>query len=199
MLQLLQIFSHTHTAPIVRVPSGTAELLQKALDFGASGIMAPMIDTLEQAIAFVRALRYPPAGVRGMTASSRASGYGCHFKEYYAKANQGVLGIVQIETSAGLENVDAIAAIDGVDVLFIGHSDLSLALGCYGDFNAEIMLQAEAKVLAACQKHQKILGMLLKSGASAQEYSQKGFRFLGLGSDLSCMRQGLQQLKKENK
>ncbi len=196
MLRMLQVMSRTGTAPVVRVPSHTSELIKKALDFGASGVMAPMVNSAADAQAFVRALRYPPTGSRGLTASSRAAGYGYEFKEYFRQANSRITGIAQIETARAVEQADAIAAIDGVDVLFIGHSDLSLELGCFGEYAAPSMQTAEAAVLAACVRHGKKAGMLLKAGMSAEACRQKGFSFLALGGDIGCLRQGFDQLLK---
>jgi 2-keto-3-deoxy-L-rhamnonate aldolase RhmA len=196
LLRALQVMSRTDTTPVVRVPSSESDLVKKALDFGASAVMAPMINTASEAERFVRAMRYPPLGVRGLTASSRAASYGYDFKEYFRQANTRVCGIAQIETGRAVEQADAIAAVDGIDVLFIGHSDLSLELGCFGDYDSPLMRAAEGAVLDACARHGKKAGMLLKSGMSAEACQQKGFSFLALGSEIGCLRQGFDQLIK---
>ena len=99
ILHQIQVLSRTDCAVVVRVPISTSDAIKRALDYGASGVMAPMVDSAEQAAAFVRALRYPPAGIRGLTSSSRAAGYGHEFKTYFREANVSVTGIVQIETA----------------------------------------------------------------------------------------------------
>lgn len=194
LLRLLQVLSRTGTTPVVRVPSGTSDLVQKALDFGASAIMAPRINGQREAAGFVAALRYPPAGTRGLTRSCRAADFGYSFGDYFRQANARLTGIVQVETAAAVEQADAIAATDGVDALFIGHSDLSLALGCFEDMSAPAMQEAEKKVLNACAKYGKKAGMLLKAGMPVEHYRQKGFSLLALGSDLGCLKQGFDTL-----
>jgi len=196
LLRLLQVTCHTGTTPVVRVPSRNSDLIKKALDGGAGAIMAPMLNSADEAREFVSLLRYPPLGVRGITASSRAAGYGYGFKEYYEKANSRVCGMAQIETARAVEQADSIAAVDGIDVLFIGHSDLSLDLGCFREFAAPRMLAAEENVLAACARHGKKAGILLRAGMSAAACRQKGFSLLALGSDGGCLRQGFDQLLK---
>ena len=196
LLRLLQVTSHTGTAPVVRVPARDSDLIKKALDSGAGAIMAPMINSAAEAREFVSLLRYPPLGVRGLSSSIRATAYGCGFKDYFQKANSRVCGIAQIETARAVEQADGIASVDGIDVLFIGHSDLSLDLGCFGEYAAPPMLAAEQTVLAACARHGKKAGMLLRAGMSAEACRQKGFSFLALGSDGGCLRQGFDQLLK---
>ena len=194
VLRMIQVLSRTGCAPIVRVPTSTSETIKWALDFGASGVMAPMVESAEQAAAFIRTLRYPPAGSRGLTSSSRAAGYGYDFRDYFRDANAKITGIVQIETAQGVAQADAIAATAGVDVLFIGHSDLSLALGCFENLTAPVMQAAEATVLAACVRHGRKAGMLFRVGMTAELYRQKGFSVLALGSDVGCLKQGYNQL-----
>lgn len=198
VLRMIQVLAATPTAAVVRVPSAGSDQVKRVLDFGASGIMAPMIDSAADAAAFVRALRYPPAGTRGLTGSSRASGYGHGFAKYFGEANARLTGIVQIETARALARVDEIAAVDGVDVVFIGHSDLSLALGCFEDLKSRVMAEAEARVLEACARSGKTAGMLLKAGMPAAPYRDKGFRLIALGSDLGCLKAGYRKLLSEN-
>ncbi len=194
VLRQIQVLSGTPTAPIVRVPSSSSDLLGRVLDYGAAGVMAPGVDSAEQAAAFVRAMRYPPAGTRGLTASCRAAGYGTDAAAYFAAANQRLVGLAQIESPAAVANADAIAAVDGIDVLFIGHSDLSLALGCHGRLDAAPVLAAEEAVVAACRHHGKRAGLLLKAGASPTAYLERGFSVLALGSDTGCLRTGFSAL-----
>lgn len=188
-LQQIRALDGSGTVPLVRIPLLDAGMIKRFLDFGAAGIMCPMISNSEQAGALVSAMRYPPEGMRGLTGSSRASSYGAGFKDYFRDANGKLLCIAQIETAEAVENVDSIAAVPGIDVLFIGHSDLSLNLGCYNDFENGKMHSAEKVLLEACARHGKIPGMLMKSGMRADDCIQKGFRFLALGTDHSAMKQ----------
>jgi 2-keto-3-deoxy-L-rhamnonate aldolase RhmA len=198
VLRQIQVLSSADCASVVRVPSAGNDAMRRVLDFGASGVMTPMIDTAEQAAAFVRTLRYPPAGTRGLTRSCRACRYGRDFKDYFQQANASVTAMVQIETAQAVEQADAIAATDGVDVLFIGHSDLSLNLNCFDNYDAPAMRAAEDAVLSACARHGKRAGMLAKASMPVARYREKGFSVLALGSDIGCLKQGLESLLRKN-
>ena len=182
------------TAPLVRVPSLRTDIIKRVLDFGAAGIMAPMIESEEEARELIAAMRYPPDGFRSLSSGSMAAGFGWEFKEYIGRANTELLAIVQIESKAGLSAVDKVAAVDGVDVLFLGHSDLSLNLGHLNDFEHPEMLEAEGIMLDACRKHGKVAGMMLKHSMNIDEYFRKGFNFIAQGTDLSLLRGALKNL-----
>ena len=193
-LRMLQTLSATPVATVVRVPSFDNCLIKRVLDFGASAVMAPMINNATEAKNFVNALRYPPDGIRGMTSSSRASDYGYDFASYYSEANSKITGIVQIETAGAVENIEEIVAVPGVDVVFIGHSDLSLSLNCFGCFDAPVMRKAEERVLAACVRHGKIAGMQLKSSMNIDDFKDRAFSFFALGSDIGCLKNSFNSL-----
>lgn len=193
-LQQIMMLNHASSAPIVRIPALNEATIKRILDFGASGIMAPMIETREEAERLVRAMRYPPEGIRGLSSGSRAADYGFHFKEYFQRANRELLCIAQIESAAAVRNIDSIASVEGIDVLFIGHSDLSLNLGCYRQFDSEPIRSAEKAVLEAARKHGKIAGMLCKPSMSATDCIERGFRFLAMGTDLNCMKSAFRKL-----
>ncbi len=188
VLQMIRSLNGSETAPIVRIPFLRNEYIKKTLDFGAAGIMCPMVETAQDARELVDFMRYPPEGRRGFAGNSHAAGYGADFEEYFARANANLLCAAQIETARGVENVDAIAAVEGVDVLFIGHSDLSLSLGCFNNFADKKIIEAELAVLTAAKKHGKVAGMMLRSGMNAQDYINRGFTFLILGTDIGCLR-----------
>lgn len=198
ILRMIRSVNGSVAAPLVRIPCLRSEYVKKVLDFGASGIMCPMVETAEEAKALVEFMRYPPEGKRGLSGGSRASGYGRNFKDYFACANRDLLCVAQIENARGLEEVEAIAAVDGVDVLFIGHSDLSLNLGCFNRFDDDRILRAEESVLAAARKHGKTVGMMLKSGMNASPCIARGFTFLIMGTDISCLRSAYGRLLSEN-
>lgn len=194
-LRLIQALTPTGTAPIVRLPSAGSDLAARLLDAGAAGLMAPHVEDAATAAAFVAGLRYPPRGRRGVSASCRAAGYGTSWASYRSEANDRVCAVVQIETAAGVASADEIAAVDGVDVLFIGHSDLTADLGCGDDMTAPAVVAAERTVLAACRRHGKRAGMLLKAGMRAAPRRADGFDLLALGSDLGCLRAGFARLR----
>lgn len=154
----------------------------------------PNLNKFHKAGTLVSAMRYPPEGMRGLTGSSRASSYGAGFKDYFRNANGSLRCIAQIETAEAVEHVDSIAAVSGIDVLFMGHSDLSLNRGCYNDFENGKMRSAEKALIEACAKHGKTAGMLMKSGMKPDDCVQKGFRFLALGTDHSAMKQAFMSM-----
>ncbi len=195
-LRQISLVNATPCAPLVRIPALRPEIIKRVLDFGAAGIMCPMLEDAGQAEQLVRAMRYPPEGIRGMTSNSVAAEYGFSFKDYFKTVNESLLCIAQIENASAVANIEAIAAVPGIDVLFIGHSDLSLNLGVYGKFDSPEMVQAERAVVGAAAKYGKTAGMLLKDTMDPNEYRQKGFRFLALGTDHGCLKQAYRSLLK---
>ena len=130
LLSQLVALSGTPCFPIVRVAWHEAARFKRALDLGACGVMVPYVDTAEQAAAAAAAMRYPPhGGVRGVAKTTRATNFGAAFDEYWTHAVERLLLVVQIETCAGVDAAEAIARVDGVDVLFVGPTDLSVAIG----------------------------------------------------------------------
>jgi 2-keto-3-deoxy-L-rhamnonate aldolase RhmA len=194
-LAQIQALTPGGTAPIVRLPAAGSELATRLLDAGAAGLMAPRVEDAATAAAFAAKLRYPPRGHRGVSGSCRAAGYGAAWPDYRAQADTAMCCLVQIETAAGVEAAGQIAAVDGVDVLFIGHSDLAADLGCGDDVCAPAVVAAELRVLEACRRHGKRAGMLLKAGMSAAPRRAAGFAILALGSDVGCLRSGFARLR----
>jgi 2-keto-3-deoxy-L-rhamnonate aldolase RhmA len=197
LLCQLQSLSAFSTAPIVRVSSNDPVSIKTALDLGASGIMVPWINTPEEARQAVLATRYPPQGIRGFSSSVRAGGFGRDFKTYSAAANTHIATIVQIETRDAVDCVDAIAAVEGVDVLFVGPSDLSLSLGIPSQIEHPRFQNACEKILTACQKHKKQAGILLKKNEHIEKalLQVQGFTFIAVGSDLGFLQQGIAQIR----
>jgi 4-hydroxy-2-oxoheptanedioate aldolase len=182
-LHQMQALSGTPAAAIVRVESNVRQRAHRVLDMGAHGIMFPRIDTAEDARAAAAAMRYPPLGVRGVAFSNRACEYGSNFRPYLEESAHALLTIVQIETRQAVENVDAIASEPGVDVLFIGPSDLSHSYGVLGEFNHPDFLQAIDRTVAAAKRYRKSLGILLPKPGDFAHYHELGFRFIASGSD----------------
>jgi 4-hydroxy-2-oxoheptanedioate aldolase len=179
----LQALEHTGAAAIVRVESLERPRFHRVLDLGAHGIMVPRIVGPADAVRAVAALRYPPAGVRGLAMMNRACQFGAGFKDYLASANHMLTGVIQIETIPALDMVEEIAAIDGVDVLFVGPLDLSHAMGITGQFDHPDFLSALRKVAAAARSSQKSAGILMTRPEDFQKYFDLGYHFLPCGSD----------------
>jgi 2-dehydro-3-deoxyglucarate aldolase/4-hydroxy-2-oxoheptanedioate aldolase len=168
---------------LVRPQSGERIRIGRALDMGARGIMVPRLDAAEQAREAVSFLRYPPDGIRGVATRVRGAGLGVVPHPEVKRLNGRVVGIIQIESVGGLRDADAIAAIDGVDVLFVGPADLSHSLGIPGQFQHPDYVAALERVLAACQAHGKAPGILVYDPAVARRHIELGFTFVGIGAD----------------
>ena len=184
LLGLLYAAATTSMAPIVRAQSGERLRIGRALDLGAAGVMVPQSQSIEQVREAVTYLRYPPAGVRGVALRTRGGGMGEVGHADLARViNERVVGVIQVESRAVVADADAIAAIDGVDVLFVGPADLSHALGAPGRFDEPVYLDALRTVVEACRKHGKAAGILLYDSAGLARHLDLGFRFIGLGSE----------------
>ena len=181
-LTQIQALAAGGSIAIVRVEGNARQRTHRVLDFGAHGIMFPRIDSAAEAKAAVAAMRYPPAGVRGVAFSNRAGGYGSNFRPYMA-GSMSLITVVQIESPAAVANVEAIAATDGVDVLFIGPSDLSHAMGMLGNFDHPDFVAAIRRTSAAAAAHGKQCGILLPSPKDYKMYYEQGYRFIASGSD----------------
>jgi len=183
VLPQLHALSGTGAAAVVRVESHVRQRVHRVLDFGAHGVMFPRIESPEEAAAAVAAMRYPPAGVRGVAFSNRAALYGSEFRSYLQRSATELVTVIQIESPRAVENVDAIAALDGVDVLFVGPTDLSHSLGMLGEFERPEFQQVIERVTAVARRHKKALGILLPTPQDFGRYYALGFRFIASGSD----------------
>lgn len=177
-------------APIVRIRSVDPDTVKFVMDSGAAGIMFPFVSCVEEARRAVDCMKYPPQGSRGVAGIIRATDYGRSWSEYFKEANARGLVVVQIETSAAVEAAAAIAAVEGVDVLFVGPLDLSVSLGCPGDFSPPHFVEALQKVVAAAESHGKASGILSRPEFVAQ-HKALGFKFMALGSDAGAVLSGL--------
>jgi 4-hydroxy-2-oxoheptanedioate aldolase len=190
LAQQLQAVQTTETTALVRVPGQDADYLKRVLDHGAEGVIVPNVNTGDEARAAAAACRYPPRGTRGSAPTSvRASSYGM-VPDYAARAGDQMLVICQIETVAGVENADAIAAADGVDMIFIGPSDLSNSAGHPGKMDHPDVLALIGRAEQAANKAGKPLGTILKPGVTLQQTYEVGYHFVAAGSDLSRLREG---------
>lgn len=191
LLVQLQALAGTPAAPVVRVTWNEPPRYKRALDMGASGIMTPWVNNVAEAEQAVQSMLYAPAGLRGVAGWNRACHFGPKFQEYVSEANDKLLGIVQIETPEGLENVEAIAAVGRVDVVYVGPADLSTSLGIQGQFFHETMQAAYDRIVAACKANGKAPGILVQSLDQLEYVVEKGFSFVTISSDAGAVTKGL--------
>lgn len=187
--RLLPAICGQPVTPLVRVAANTPDQIGKVLDVGAEGVIVPMVNSVEEAERAVSACYYPPLGQRSCGPMRPAMVHGF---EYLAQANGQIACVPMIETQKGLNNVDAIAAVEGVDGLFIGPMDLCYGLGLPpGDFGNPRFTEAVAAIVDACRKHGRAVGMFGYTAEMAKESLENGFNFASAGTDISFFRSGL--------
>jgi 4-hydroxy-2-oxoheptanedioate aldolase len=179
---MLQGISTTPVIPLARVPWNDPARLMKILDAGAYGVICPMVNTREQAEALVQACRYPPRGYRSW-GPVRASIYAG--ADYGDHANEDIIVMPMIETAEALKNLDDILSVPGVDAIYVGPSDLSLALGCKPrlDQTDAPVVEAQEKIVEACKRHGVIAGIHNATAAYAVKMVAAGYQFVTLASD----------------
>ncbi len=191
LLALLYAVGTTPMAPLVRPQSAERLRVGRALDLGAAGVVLPQLQSLDEVRAALRYLRYPPVGQRGVALRTRGAGMGTIGHGDVARVvNERVVGIVQIESAGLIADADAIAALEEVDVLFVGPADLSHSLGIPGRFDEPVYQDALRTVVAACQANGKAAGILIYDAAGLPPLLDLGFRFIGLGSEGSFVSAG---------
>lgn len=197
LLGQLQAVAPYPLEAIARVPMGEPVAIKQYLDIGFTTLLVPMVDSVEQARAVVTACRYPPHGIRGVaSATARATGFGAD-PAYLREVAERVTLIVQIESRAALENIDAIAAVDGVDALFIGPADLSASLGHLGNPGHPEVQQAITQAKEAIDRAGKPAGIFALSADDAQARMAQGYRFLSIGTDIGVLSRGATNLLAE--
>jgi 4-hydroxy-2-oxoheptanedioate aldolase len=175
--------------PFARVTVGSPEQIKQALDCGAQGLIAPMINTAEEAAAVVRSARFPPQGQRGAGGLAPHLGFGVNRPDFLLEANRQTIVGIQIETRQGVENIDEIARVEGVDLIFIGPNDLHLDLGLPAKFwsDRDEFEDAIKRITSACKKARIPYGTLCRDALAVKDRLADGFTFLGLGSDAHFM------------
>ena len=180
-----------HRVPaIIRVPGHAPESIATALDAGAAGVLVPRVSTAEQARAAVQATRYPPLGARGV-GPGRAAAYGYRIPDYLAAANKNLLLAIQVETADGLANIDAIAGVDGVDVIFIGPGDLSVSIDAMGPTGADKLNVAIRTIAKAALSADRTVGIFRPSPDDIGTWTSAGVRFFLLASDTMFLGAGI--------
>ncbi len=182
------------SAPVVRPSWNNPVEMKRLLDAGFYNFLVPFIETAEEARRAVAATRYPPAGIRGVSVSQRRNRFGT-VPNYFDGINEQIAVMVQIESRKGLAAAAEIAAVEGVDGIFIGPADMSAAVGHLGDATHPDSQAAIAGVFDAAKKAGKPIGILAPVEADARRYMQMGATFVAVGSDLGVFRGGTQALR----
>ena len=178
--------------PMVRVPRGEYHFIARALDVGAMGVMVPMVGSAEEAAHIVACTRYPPVGRRGAAFGFAHDDYQVgDIDAKIAASHARTMVIPQVETVEGLDNVEKIAAVPGVDALWLGHFDLTNFMGIPGQFKHPDYLAAVDRIVAACEAHGKAAAFIATDDDWARDYVAKGFRLMGYGIDQLMLQRAL--------
>jgi 4-hydroxy-2-oxoheptanedioate aldolase len=195
LLRQLQAMGRSKTTPVVRAAWNDTVLIKRILDIGAQSVLLPYVQSADEARRAVAAVRYPPRGVRGVSAGSRASNYG-RIKDYLQQADEQICLLVQVETRAALEQLEAIASVDGVDGVFIGPADLSASLGHLGNPQHQETQKALQEAGARLRKLGKAAGILAVVEADARRYIEWGYSFVAVGIDTALLARSADALAK---
>lgn len=187
ILAQLQAVAAYPVTPVVRAPIGDAVILKQLLDLGAQNVLVPMVDSVEQAEAMVRAVRYPPLGVRGVGSALARSSRWSRIPDYLARAHELVSLTVQIETAEGLAAAGEIAAVEGVDALLVGPADLAASLGLLGQQNHPDVVAAVESVIRAGRTAGTPVGVNAFDPTTADRYAEAGAAYLLVGSDVTLL------------
>jgi len=173
---------------IVRIPEISRQNILKPLDAGATGLLVPMVNNAAEAEEIIRHAKYPTLGNRGAALRRPHNMYAkVNASEYVKQANENTFIAVQSETTQALENIEQIAAVDGIDCIFVGPFDLSISLGIPGQLNHPMEVEAIEKIAAVCKKHNKIGGILMFDQELLTKWIKHGFRFTVYSSDINLL------------
>ena len=190
----LMALKDSASAPVVRPPWNDAVIIKRLLDAGFYNFLIPFVESADDAKRAVAATRYPPQGVRGVSVSHRSNRYGT-VPEYFEVINDNISVIVQIESRKAVAVIDEICAVEGVDCVFIGPSDLAAGYGYLGNPLHPEVQQAMQKIIASAKAHGKPAGILAPVEADARRYLEMGLTFVAVGSDLGVFRNASQALR----
>ena len=186
VMSQLQAFAGGTAAPVVRPAWNDVVLIKRILDIGATSILVPFVQNADEARKAVAATRYPPAGIRGVATATRAGKFG-RIKDYLRKANDEICVLVQVETKTALDNLESIAAVEGVDGVFIGPSDLAAALGHLGNPGHPDVQAAISDAVKRLKAKGKPAGILTSVEADAKRYVAEGYQFVAVGTDMGLL------------
>ncbi len=193
---IFRALTGTGTLPLIRVRDKSRAGIEHALDLGARGVLVPKIESADEARQIVDACFYPPQGTRGIN-PVRASAYFSNVPSYLEHANECTLCMVQIETKCGIENASEIAAVPGIDLLFVGPGDLASALGQPGNVEGPEMERARRYIVEVCTKSGKHAGIFAYSGELAAQHLTEGFTFVALGNDVKFLGESIASALRE--
>ncbi len=194
MAQLQVLEGKPDSHPVVRLPMGEAWLIKQALDIGAQTLLIPLVESAEQARDLVRAVRYPPQGIRGSGAALARASHFAAIPDYITTANDQLCLLVQVETVKGMEALDDILQVVGVDGVFIGPSDLAADMGYRGDSNQPAVRDAIRDALGRIKASDKAAGILALDHDTAQDYRDWGAQFLAVGIDVVMLARAAREL-----
>ena len=192
-LTQLQAAAPYPTHPVVRVPWNDMVTIKRTLDIGAQSLLVPYVSTPDEARAAVSFTRYPPAGVRGVAGTTRATRFG-RIKDYARSAHEEICLLVQVETQHALDNIEAICAVDGVDGVFIGPADLHASLGHAGEIANPKVKPLIDDAIKRIRKAGKAPGILTPNEADARHWLQCGALFCAVGADVGILARGAEAL-----
>ncbi len=198
ILSQLQAVAKGTAAPVVRPYWNDMVLFKRLLDVGAQSMLVPYVQTPAEAKRAVEATRYPPAGIRGVTATGRASKYG-RVTDYLKKANEEICLLVQVETRTAMDQLEAIANVEGIDGVFIGPADLAASFGHIGNPAQPDVQKAIQDMGQRLKKIGKSAGILTANEDEARRYIEWGYNFVAVGADLGILAKGADMLAKKFK
>ena len=193
LLTQLQAAAPYPAHPVVRVPWNDMVNIKRVLDVGAQSLLIPYVSTAEEARAAVSYTRYPPAGARGVAGTTRATRFG-RVKDYAKRAHEEICVLVQVETQAALDNIEAICALDGVDGVFIGPADLHASLGYTGEIANPKVKPMIDEAIRRIRKAGKAPGILTPNEADAKHWLGCGGLFVAVGADVGILARGAEAL-----
>ena len=198
VLSQLQAVQTGTASAIVRPAWNDMVLIKRYLDIGAQTLLIPFVQNADEARAAVAATRYPPGGIRGITGSGRASRYG-RVKDYLKNAGQEICVLVQVETKSALDQIEAIASVDGIDGVFIGPNDLAASFGHIGNWGHPEVQAALEDAVRRLKKIGKPAGILTPNEEEAKRFIAWGYTFVAVGADLGLLARGADGLAKRFK
>jgi 4-hydroxy-2-oxoheptanedioate aldolase len=198
LLAQLQAAAPYSTHPVVRVPWNDMVAMKRILDVGAQSLLVPYVSTAEEARAAVSHIRYPPKGVRGVAGTTRATRFG-RVKDYARRAHEEICLLVQVETQAALNNIEAICAVDGIDGVFIGPADLHASMGYVGEIANPKIKPVIDDAIRRIRKAGKAPGILTPSEEDARRWLDCGALFVAVGADVGILARGAEALAEKFK
>lgn len=196
LVQLYAMSAYPVT-PVVRLPTGDTVLIKQFLDLGAQNLLIPMVDSAEQAEQIVRAVRYPNAGVRGVGSALARSARWNRVEGYLGRADETISLTVQIESATAVKNVAEILAVDGIDAIFVGPSDLAASMGHLGQQNHADVVDSVLRVIAAARAAGKPVGVNAFVREDADRYLDAGANFIAVGADVAMLARSSEALVAE--